>query len=812
MTTVPLGENPYLYQGGPTVPLRQQQTGTYAADSLGNRVFYTPEGRLPNSTLAPGLAPTAGQLARQSLSGAGLAGAAIGGGIGAAQAYNQGAGLFEGLGVGLGGVAGSVGGQVAGFAGGSAAGGAIGSAVPGVGTVAGAGAGGVVGAVGGGLAGGAVGGAVGGGIGRAVDGFFWPDPAEPGVGIPPQPGAATPRPGGEEYPGQFPPAAAGAGPVVVPGDPIYGPAPFTGGQMPGILYRASGRLEFDRVWCDGSLTVPWSIEFLSEFNILGPVSNARLEYSNPGLCGPRNLALLITQGDGSTRAIAQDNDVSFRTKEKGTFTLSFERAGGLPDTGGNPPAPQTGSTTPERSPNPYRPNGTDGAGRPRAVPAAPNARPTAPAPNSPWPERSPAPVPDTAPIGAGSPFAAPDAPPNFAPAPASPQPDTDPLAPTQPQQPLDPLNPTGPSRPLQPDQEGKRTAQPFFIPVPIPTGSINPPGFINPDPPITVPVGLRQPATTPTGTAIDLTTPGEITTTNPNTRPQIEPVQQPARIEEGKCCIPPANPEIIKRLEQIKSGIGFDGMPVSVPDQIAKQNPSQLQIGSLAELHLWQVQQLDGVMGQWPQQIPIPTPAGTVNVGMPNMAEAVAELVGMMVSQQVTATQILNTTSRTLAQAGSATQQAHLAHLTAKANAEFLGFESRPSVVDMPLAYTPGQDPFDGLLNESVAKVRGFENADGQDLKSILAELLQAAAIIRAVYWRRLDPKGDLKTQIRQNIRGQGDFVDEAAAGGGQGEDWEAYLRDVEAGFRSATGDDNPYGRPPGEGPQIRDRSPKKDR
>lgn len=54
MPTVPLGENPYLYQGGATVPLRQQRTGAYAANSFGNRVFYTPEGRLPNSTLSQG--------------------------------------------------------------------------------------------------------------------------------------------------------------------------------------------------------------------------------------------------------------------------------------------------------------------------------------------------------------------------------------------------------------------------------------------------------------------------------------------------------------------------------------------------------------------------------------------------------------------------------------------------------------------------------------------------------------------------------------------------------------------------------------
>lgn len=264
-------------------------------------------------------------------------------------------------------------------------------------------------------------------------------------------------------------------------------------------------------------------------------------------------------------------------------------------------------------------------------------------------------------------------------------------------------------------------------------------------------------------------------------------------------------------LQRLKRSVGTDNMPVSVPDQIAKDNPSQMMIGSLAELHLWQVQQLDGVLGKWPVGIPIPTPTGTTTVGMPNVAEGMAEVIGMLVSQQVTAAQILNTSSRAMVQAGSATQQAHLAHLTARANADFLGYESRPNAVEMPLTYTPGKDLSDGLLSESRAQIKGFENTDNTDIKAILAELLQAAAIIRAVYWRKLDARGDIKTQLRQNIRGQGDFIDQAADSGGSDSDWEAYLKQVAEGFRGRTGEDNPYGRPPTEGPQIKDRSPGKD-
>ncbi|MGG6241855.1 hypothetical protein ACQ4N7_24795 [Nodosilinea sp. AN01ver1] len=320
--------------------------------------------------------------------------------------------------------------------------------------------------------------------------------------------------------------------------------------------------------------------------------------------------------------------------------------------------------------------------------------------------------------------------------------------------------------------------------------------------PVEIPSGSQQPVLTPSGPQI-----GTPPSDNPNVELNTPPVTQTPNISDS-CCIPPPDPEILKRLEQIKKGIGVDGLPASVVDQIAKDNPGQIQIGSLAELHLWQVQQLDGVLGKWPVGIPIPTPAGTTTVGMPNVAEAMAEVVGMLVSQQVTAAQILNTSSRAMVQAGSATQQAHLANQIAQANADFLGYESRPSAVDMPLTYSPGKDLSDGLLNESVAKVKGFQNTDNTDIKAILAELLQAAAIIRAVYWRRVDPKGDLKTQLRQNVRGQGDFLDQAAAGDGNKSDWEAYLKQVEEGFKAFTGEVNPYGRPPEEGPKIKDRSP----
>lgn len=259
--------------------------------------------------------------------------------------------------------------------------------------------------------------------------------------------------------------------------------------------------------------------------------------------------------------------------------------------------------------------------------------------------------------------------------------------------------------------------------------------------------------------------------------------------------------------EEIKKRIRPEDFPIIVPEQIANPTGGTRTIESLAELGVWIVQQLDGVVGKWPMTVPVPGLSEALAV--PNMSEAIAEMFGMMISQQVTAAQILNTSSRTLAQAGSATQQAALANMIAKGNAEFLGYQAQPTAVDMPLTYTPGNDPGEGLLEESTAKIQGWKNNDDTDLKRILQDVLHGIQIIKAVYWRKLDPKSDLKAQIDEQIKGKSDFLDDVAQPSGrESDDWEQYLRDTEAGFSRYSSDGTPYGRTPDEGPKIRDITP----
>ncbi len=444
-----------------------------------------------------------------------------------------------------------------------------------------------------------------------------------------------------------------------------------------------------------------------------------------------------------------------------------------------PPQPQT---EPETEPQPQR--------DPRRAPPLPLAPPNPnPAPGVvPNPEidpgRVPAPVPS----------------PGRQPAPATPrQPRTIPGVPgTVPDIDAPPgIPPVAP--PLAPPGVPTRPPLPPAPPI-IPE---SPPGTPTIRPPADTPNRLINPPGTNTGPQLQ-----------PITRPQPQPNETP---QNPRCCQPDLS-ELIERLEQIKLRIGFARFPVSVPDQIAAPNTGQRSVEDLAALQVWHLEQLDGVLGRWPAGLSIPGADGKpISMNMANVSEAMKEQIGMLTSMSVTLAQTFNAATRAVIQAGSATQQAHLAHLIGKANAEFLGYDQQTTATSIPLTYSPGLNPLEGLFNESNATIKGFQNTDRTDLKHILAELLQAAAIIRAVFWRKLDPKEDFEKQVRDIVKSKSEFLNSEEHRERPTEsDWEEYLRQVEQGFldyrniksrdgKPESGEDSPYNRGPESFPKIKD-------
>jgi hypothetical protein len=93
-------------------------------------------------------------------------------------------------------------------------------------------------------------------------------------------------------------------------------------------------------------------------------------------------------------------------------------------------------------------------------------------------------------------------------------------------------------------------------------------------------------------------------------------------------------------------------------------------------------------------------------------------------------------------------------------------------------------------------------------------DLLQAAAIIRAVHWQRIDTKKDTKTQLLELLKNSASLaslVKTPTTGNNTQpnptQDFEDFIDTVEDGFRNVTGvvdPENPYGKTPNRRPRIR--------
>ena len=100
-------------------------------------------------------------------------------------------------------------------------------------------------------------------------------------------------------------------------------------------------------------------------------------------------------------------------------------------------------------------------------------------------------------------------------------------------------------------------------------------------------------------------------------------------------------------------------------------------------------------------------------------------------------------------------------------------------------------------------------------MRDIYLDLLQAAAIIRAVHWQGIDTKKDTKTQLLELLKSTAGLANsiknptrpDGTAQPKPTQDFEDFIDTVEDGFRNVTGvgdAENPYGKTPDRRPRIR--------
>lgn len=263
--------------------------------------------------------------------------------------------------------------------------------------------------------------------------------------------------------------------------------------------------------------------------------------------------------------------------------------------------------------------------------------------------------------------------------------------------------------------------------------------------------------------------------------------------------------EATKALAEIDSTthelLGADEFPASVPNSIISKKGITIdntELTNVPQILEWFFKRVDEIAGEWEAILGSddinPTKEGDQSIEMrfPNISEAILEMIGLLLECSVNTNTLVNMCTRTLAESGQAKQLGIITEAQLKAIIDYLGFNHEEKAESLSFAFTPGKENLDETLKESKIEIPLIKFKDKIGLRDSILDLSHAAAIIRAVYWRKLDPKGDLKQQIANQLRTQDENTKKIHNEEGESNNFDRYCEDVEIGFTNKAGISDP--------------------
>lgn len=206
---------------------------------------------------------------------------------------------------------------------------------------------------------------------------------------------------------------------------------------------------------------------------------------------------------------------------------------------------------------------------------------------------------------------------------------------------------------------------------------------------------------------------------------------------------------IMSLLTRVGAVVGIGVFPATVPASfIASETAvAEATVGNIPELMAWQAGRLDELTGQFP--IPIEVPGGQ-KLSIPNMAEGIAELIGMGLANAANSEMMLNLSTRGLTEGGQIKQQGFKTYMAIEAVIEYLNFKHKEVQHQMPLSFKPGETDLMSLIQENMQTVSVIEFDDKLTQRTILLDLAQAAAITRARGFQAT--KGGTEAEIKEEL------------------------------------------------------------
>ena len=199
---------------------------------------------------------------------------------------------------------------------------------------------------------------------------------------------------------------------------------------------------------------------------------------------------------------------------------------------------------------------------------------------------------------------------------------------------------------------------------------------------------------------------------------------------------------------------GFHRLPATLMESIIKpsledeESEPTVTIFDSLSFQEWVFRQFDAIFGQYPIKFDykVNDENGnevTQSIEIPNNAEALTQILGIVLGISEESDNTLNAVMRCLAETRSGANAAILAHDFARSNAEYLGYRGRERKREVDVSFTPGAKSLREALQPSKQKLIGWDFDDKETLVELIKKLLFSADIIKAAMYLPFDPKQD---------------------------------------------------------------------
>lgn len=188
---------------------------------------------------------------------------------------------------------------------------------------------------------------------------------------------------------------------------------------------------------------------------------------------------------------------------------------------------------------------------------------------------------------------------------------------------------------------------------------------------------------------------------------------------------------------------GYQGLPAMVQESLIKgEENEQIELETALEFQLYHLKALDALMGQFPIKIKLTNEdTEEKTLEFPNVAETMAELMGMHITNRVAVTTITDVLLRTLAEVQKERITSHQALDFGKSIAQFIGFKGNYIERKMKILTSPQETKLNDFLQPSEQFYMGFNEEDEFSLMEFINKIHVDVATILAAVTSKVNPE-----------------------------------------------------------------------